>query len=124
MLSQEKSASAQLPAGRVWLQRGEGLAKALAAAAGGIARMMRRGYSTLERAQGRRMALRELYALDDRTLQDIGLSRELVPATVSAMLGPKPVAQAMESSREVNAGDAADIPSVDTSNDASYKSAA
>lgn len=106
MFSQEKSASAQLPAAR------------------GVRHWLRRGFTALARAQARRTALRELYALDNRMLQDIGLSREQVEATVSAMFRRDPIAEATQKSREVTAGGAAQVPALDASNDGRYKSAA
>jgi uncharacterized protein YjiS (DUF1127 family) len=124
MINMEKSASAHLPAARVWLQRGEGLAKAVGFVAGAVSRWVGRKLSALERAQARRMALRELYALDDRLLQDIGLSREQVPAAVNAMFSGGPLADATQPSPQVNAGDAGQRPGADASNDRHFKSAA
>ena len=83
MTDMEKSATARLPAAGNWLQR---------------------IFSALGRAQARRMALRELYALDNRLLRDIGLRRDEVGATVSAMFRADPVAEVARSSREVPSG--------------------
>lgn len=124
MFSTEKSASAHLPAARIWLKRGEALARAIGTAARGMNRWMQRGLSALERGQARRLALRELYALDDRLLQDIGLSREQVPVTVNAMFRREPLAGATGPSREENSGGASQHTKTDASNDGRFKSAA
>jgi len=124
MTSTEKSASAHLPAARVWLQRGEGLASALISATRGLSSWFRRAFSALERAQARRMALRELYALDNRLLQDIGLSRDEIRPTVSAMFRKDPVAEATHAAREVNAVGGTQAAAVKASNDGHYQSAA
>lgn len=80
MTSVENRASAPLPAARNWLQR---------------------IYSAFGRAHARRVALRELHALDNRLLQDIGLRRDQVGETVNAMFRTNPVAESAQSSREV-----------------------
>ena len=82
MTSTENSASAQLPRKGNWLQR---------------------VFTAFGRAHARRMAMRELYALDNRLLQDIGLRRDQVGETVNAMFRTDPVAEAAQSSREVEA---------------------
>lgn len=124
MFSMEKRASAHLPAARVWVQRGESLAKVLGAAARGVGQWLGRGLSALERGQARRMAMRELYALDDRLLKDIGLSRDQVPATVSAMFRSEPRVDAVRPSLEVKAVDGAALAGADAGNEGNYKSAA
>jgi uncharacterized protein YjiS (DUF1127 family) len=86
MSTMETSASAQLPRTGSWLQR---------------------IFSAFGRAHARRAALRELYALDNRLLQDIGLRRDEVRETVSAMFRAGPVAELAQSSREVEVGDIA-----------------
>jgi len=100
MSSVEKSASAHLPAARNWLQR---------------------IFSAFGRAHARRAALRELYTLDNRLLQDIGLRRDQVGETVNAMFRANPVAEAVQSSREVEVRASA---AVDVGNDRQYQSAA
>lgn len=124
MFNMEKRASAHLPAARVWVRRGEILAKAIGAAARGIGDWLGRGLSALERGQARRMALRELYALDDRLLKDIGLSRDQVPATVNAMFRSEPPVDAVRLSLEANAADSAALPGTAARNEDHYKSAA
>ena len=123
MIDMEKSASARLPATRVWLQVGEGVAKAAAAVARGINGYFQRGLSALEGAGARRAARRELYALGDRMLQDIGLRRDQVEETVETMFRSRPVAAAAQSRREVSAG-SEDIVAVKASNDRHYQSVA
>jgi uncharacterized protein YjiS (DUF1127 family) len=100
MTNMEKSAAARLPAAGSWLQR---------------------IFSALGRAQARRTALRELYALDNRLLRDIGLRRDQVGDTVSAMFRAGPVAEAAPSSREVPSGHFA---AAGGRNDDHYQSAA
>jgi uncharacterized protein YjiS (DUF1127 family) len=124
MFSMEKSASAHLPAARVWVQRGESVAKAVGTTARGISRWLGRGLSALERGQARRMAMRELYALDDRLLKDIGLSRDQVPATVNAMFRSEPPVDAVRPALEVGAADGVALAGADVSNAGNYKSAA
>ncbi len=62
MTDTEKSAAARLPAAGNWLQR---------------------IFSALGRAHARRVAMRELYALDNRLLQDIGIDRYDITAAVN-----------------------------------------
>jgi len=123
MISMEKRASAHLPATGVWLQRGEGLARVLRGAARGLNSWLQRRASAFGRAQARRTAMRELYALDDRLLQDIGLSRDLVAPTVNAMFRGNTTGDTARVSREVDAG-GAQVASVNASNDGQFKSAA
>ena len=78
MTMTENSASAHLPGKGNWLQR---------------------IFSAFGRAHARRMAMRELYALDNRLLQDIGLRRDEVGATVSAMFRTERVAEVAKPSR-------------------------
>ena len=93
MIDREKSASARLPMARVWLQRGEALATA---------------------AQARRMARRELYALDDRLLNDIGLRRDQIAGFVDGMFRGngdslrRPVAMAARTEAVAEIGDSSD----------------
>ncbi len=100
MTNTEKSAPAHLPAAGSWLQR---------------------IFSALGRAQARRAALRELYALDNRMLRDIGLRRDEVGPVVSAMFRADSVAEAAPSSREVPSGHFA---AAGGHNDRHYQSAA
>lgn len=85
MIDTEKSASAHLPVTRVWLERGEALATAAAGVARGIDAWLARRLSAFEGARARRAARRELYRLDDRLLNDIGLRREQVSEFVDGM---------------------------------------
>jgi uncharacterized protein YjiS (DUF1127 family) len=145
MINVEKSASAHLPAAGVWLQRGKGLARAAAAAVRGISGWVRRGFLALVRVHARSIALRELSALDNRLLQDIGLRRDQLGATVDAMFQGEPVAEATQPpreveagdifqgepvaeatqpSREVEAGDIGDVTELNANNDRHYRSAA
>jgi uncharacterized protein YjiS (DUF1127 family) len=52
--------------------------------------LLRRGWAALradlQRSRRRRAALRELYALDNRMLDDIGLSRDLIPFVVDCLI--------------------------------------
>ena len=100
MTDTEKSAAARLPAAGNWLQR---------------------IFSALGRAQARRVALRELYSLDNRLLRDIGLRRDEVGPVVSAMFRADSVAEAAPSSREVPSGHFA---AAGGHNDRHYQSAA
>lgn len=85
MTVMETSASAHLPATRVWLARGESVAKAAASAAQGLFGWLRPAFAAFERAQARSAARRSLYLLDDRLLKDIGLRRDQVAGTVDQM---------------------------------------
>jgi uncharacterized protein YjiS (DUF1127 family) len=123
MISMEKRASAHLPVAGVWMQRGEGLARVLSGAARGLNNWLQRRASAFGRAQARRTAMRELYALDDRLLQDIGLSRDLVAPTVNAMFRGNAAGDAARVSNEVDA-DGTEIAPVVASNDGQFKSAA
>ena len=100
MTNMETSASAQLPRTGNWL---------------------RRIISAFGRARARRMALRELYALDNRLLQDIGLRRDEVREAVSAMFRTVPVAEASQPAREAAVSG---IAAVGEHNDRHYQSAA
>ncbi len=124
MMNVERSASAHLPGAGVWLERGAGLARVVAGVVRGTGRWLLRGLSVLERAQARHLVLRELCALDDRLLQDIGLRREQVGSTVNAMFRGNPVAEATQPSREVDTGGSRDVTEVGASNDRHYDSAA
>jgi len=121
MINVEQSASARLPAAGVWLQRGEGLARAAVAVVRGMSRWLQRGSAALGRAHARRVALRELHALDDRLLQDIGLRRDQVGTTVDAMFRGDTVAEATQPSLEL---DAADMKDSVASDDRHFQSAA
>ena len=124
MINVERSASAHLPAARVWLKRGEGLARAAVGVVRGMNRWLGRGLSALGRAQARRVAVRQLYALDDRLLRDIGIPREQVGVVVEAMFRGHPVAEATQPSRQVDTGGSGDFTEPDASNDRHYQSAA
>ncbi len=120
----EQSASAHLPAAGVWLQRGEGLARAAAASVRGMSGWVRRGFLALGRVHARSVALRELSALDSRLLQDIGLHRDQLGVTVDAMFRGDPAAEATQPSREVDAGGTGEITELNASNDRHFRSAA
>lgn len=124
MTTLEKSASARLPVARFWVERGEGLASTAIGLGSVLIRWLPRRLSALARVQARRVALRQLHALDDRLLQDIGLRRDQVGITVDAMFRGDPVAETKQPSREVDAGAAGDTPAVDASNNRHYQSAA
>lgn len=100
MTTTENGASAHLPRKGNWFQR---------------------IYSAFGRAHARRMAMRELYALDNRLLQDIGLRRDEVGATVSAMFRTERAAEVAKPSREVTT---ADIAVAGARNDSQLQSAA
>ena len=124
MINVEKSAAARLPADGVWLQRGEGLAKVAVAVVGSINGWVRRGFSGLGRVYARSVALRELHALDDRLLQDIGLRRDQVGVTVDAMFRGNAVTETAQPVRQADTDGDAVTPVVDASNDRHFQSAA
>ncbi len=124
MINVEQSAGLRLPADGVWLQRGEGLARAAGVVVRKINGWVGRGFSALGRVYARSVALRELHALDDRMLQDIGLRRDQVGTTVDAMFRGDAVAETAQPVRQVVAGGNRDIPVVDAGNDRHYRSAA
>ncbi len=124
MINVEQSAGVRLPADGVWLQRGEGLARMAVVAVRKINAWVGRGFSALERVHARSVALRELHALDDRLLQDIGLRRDQVGTTVDAMFRGNGAAETAQPSRQVEADGNGDIPVVDAGNDRHYRSAA
>ena len=124
MINVEQSVTARLPADGIWLRRGEGLAKAAVVVVRSIIGWVRRGFSALGRVHARSVALRQLHALDDRLLQDIGLRRDQVGVTVEAMFRGDGVAETAQPVRQVEAGGNGDIPVVDVSNDRHYRSAA
>ncbi len=124
MISVEQSAGLRLPADGVWLQRGEGLARMAVVAVRKINAWVGRGFSALERVHARSVALRELHALDDRMLQDIGLRRDQVGTTVDAMFRGDGVTETPQPVRQVDADGNGDIPVVDASNDRHFQSAA
>ncbi len=124
MINVEQSAGLRLPADGVWLQRGEGLARAAVVVVRKINGWVGRGFSAPGRVYARSVALRELHALDDRMLQDIGLRRDQVRTTVDAMFRGDAVAETAQPSRQVVAGGNEDIPVVDAGNDRHYRSAA
>ncbi len=124
MIKMEQSAAARLPVDGVWLQRGESLARAAVVVVARINGWVRRGFSALGRVHARSVALRQLHALDDRMLQDIGLRRDQVGVTVEAMFRGDGVAETAQPVRELAAGGNGDIPVVDASNDRHYRSAA
>ena len=124
MNDMEKSASAHLPATRFWLELGEGVAKAAAGVAQGFNRTFQGSVAILEGVTARRAARRELYALGDRLLQDIGLRRDQVGETVDGMFRRGPAEAAAQLSREVAAAGSEDIAAVKASNDRHYQSVA
>ena len=71
-------AVARISVGGVRLSRGEGLG-------GKLREALRRFEHRLGRAHARRTARRDLYRLDDRLLQDIGLRRDQVDEFVDSM---------------------------------------
>ena len=85
MTNLEKRASAQLSTAGTWLERGEAAARAVGRAVRVVDGWLTRAFAGLAAAQARRQARRELYALDDRILADIGLRREQVADCVDAM---------------------------------------
>ena len=124
MINVEQSAAARLPVDGVWLQRGESLARAAVVVVARINGWVRRGFSALGRVHARSVALRQLHALDDRMLQDIGLRRDQVGVTVEAMFRGDGVVETAQPVRQLAAGGNDDIPVVDASNDRHYRSAA
>ena len=124
MTNVEQSAGLRLPADGVWMQRGKGLARAAVVVVRRINGWVRRGFSALGRVYARGVALRELHALDDRLLQDIGLQRDQVRITVEAMFRGDGVVETAQPVRQVDAGGNGDIPVVDAGNDRHFQSAA
>ena len=124
MIKMEQSAAARLPVDGVWLQRGEGLARVAVVATRKIIAWVRRGFSALGRVYARSVALRELHALDDRLLRDIGLRRDQVGVTVDAMFRNNGVTETAQPVRQVDTGGDAVTPVVDASNDRHLQSAA
>ncbi len=124
MIKMEQSAAARLPVDGVWMQRGEGLGRAAVVAVRKINAWVGRGFSALGRVHARSVALRELHALDDRLLQDIGLRRDQVGTTVDAMFRGNGAAETAQPFRQVEADGNGDIPVVDAGNDRTYRSAA
>jgi len=121
MINVEKRASAHLPLADSWLGRGEALGRGAGRAARAVGGWLNRVISGIAEAQARRATRRELYALDDRILADIGLQRDQVADCVDAMFrsnaeAPKASAPAAVTSE--------DITEVNASNDGQFKSAA
>ena len=85
MINVEKRASAHLSMAGYWLERGETLARASVGALRAVDRWLSRAFAGIAGAQARNSARRELYALDDRMLADIGLRRDQVADCVDAM---------------------------------------
>ena len=85
MINVEKRASAHLSMAGYWLERGEALARAVVSALRVVDGWINRAAASVAGAQARRTARRELYALDDRMLADIGLRRDQVSECVEAM---------------------------------------
>lgn len=108
MIGMERSATAHLPATNVWLERGEGAAKAAASAARGLFVWLRPALAAFERAQARSAARSALYRLDDRLLKDIGLRRDQVAGTVDEMFRGRDAAAAgvtVEMNAKADSGD-------------------
>jgi uncharacterized protein YjiS (DUF1127 family) len=124
MIKMEQSAGLRLPVDGVWLQRGEGLGKGVVAVVRSITGWVMRGFSALGRVYARSVALRELHALDDRLLRDIGLRRDQVGITVDAMFRNNEVTETAQPVRQVDTGGDAVTPVVDASNDRHFQSAA
>lgn len=124
MITKELSAAARLPAAAVWIGRGEGLAKVTTAAARQVGGWLWRAYAAMGRSKARRDAMRALYALDDRLLQDIGLRRDQVASIVGAMFRHDAVTHEVKPVRNVNAGETSGIAVADASNDRRFESAA
>lgn len=124
MIGMEKSASAHLPAAGVWLRRGAGLARAISRAAGAGKGLLRRSLAGLARARARRHAVRVLYGMDNRMLQDIGISREQIESAVSGMLARPQAGEAVRPVREVEADETTEIGVARVCNDRHYESAA
>jgi uncharacterized protein YjiS (DUF1127 family) len=124
MIAKEMSATARLPAAGVWVGRGEGLARAGAAASRQVGGWLWRAYAAMGRSKARRDAKRALYALDDRLLQDIGLRREQVAGIVDDMFRHDAGIHEVKPVRNVNAGQTADVAVTDASNDRRFESAA
>jgi len=124
MIGLQNSAGARLPAAGVWVRRGEGLARAAAAAVRALGRWLQRAYSAMACAKARRDAKRALYALDDRMLQDIGLRRDEVAGTVDAMFRRAEGNVGVEPVRNVNASETTEVAVADASNDRRFESAA
>lgn len=124
MIKMEQSAGLRLPVDGVWVQRGEGLARVAVVATRKITGWVRRGFSALGRGYARSVALRELHALDDRLLRDIGLRRDQVGITVDAMFRNNGVSETAQPVRQVDTGGEAVTPVVDVSNDRHFQSAA
>ena len=106
------------------MRRGEGLGKGAVAVVRSINGWVRRGFSALGRVYARSVALRQLHALDDRLLQDIGLRRDEVGITVDAMFRNNGVTKAAQPVRQVDTVGDAVSPVVDASNDRHFQSAA
>jgi uncharacterized protein YjiS (DUF1127 family) len=124
MFGLQNSAGTRLPAAGVWVRRGEGLARAAAAAVRAAGRWMQRAYSAMAGANARRDAKRALYALDDRMLQDIGLRRDEVASTVDAMFRRAETKVGVEPVRDLNASETNEVAVTDASNDRRFESAA
>ncbi len=62
--------------------RAQAVRQALRGLIRGIVGAVRQGAEALQRSHRRRVAYRELMALDDRLLRDIGLHRDQIPAAV------------------------------------------
>ena len=124
MIKMEQSAGLRLPVDGVWVQRGEGLARVAVVATRKISGWVRRGFSALGRGYARSVALRELHALDDRLLRDIGLRRDQVGITVDAMFRNNGVSETAQPVRQVDTGGEAVTPVVDAGNDRHFQSAA
>lgn len=124
MIKMEQSAGLRLPVDGVWVQRGEGLARVAVVATRKITGWVRRGFSALGRGYARSVALRELHALDDRLLRDIGLRRDQVGITVDAMFRNNEVTETAQPVRQVDTGGEVVTSAVDVSDDRHFQSAA
>ncbi len=70
--------------------RAQAVRQALRGLIRGIVGAVRHGAEALQRSHRRRVGYRELMALDDRLLRDIGLRRDQIPAAVEESLWNQP----------------------------------
>ena len=124
MSDMEKGASARLSAADVWLSRGEAVARAAVGAVRWIHRRLRGALADFARARARRIALRQLYQMDDRLLADIGLRREQVPEFVDGMFRRRSVAAVTRPTRLAEVESVEPVTGVEAGNDRTFRPAA